>query len=77
MPHRLIARGSQDAEVLLVASPVSSSAPPLAGWLPAAEQTRALPGPRLMNFSSARPYRINLSTSNKQKESPPKNLPPR
>lgn len=76
LPHRLIARGPQDAEVLLVASPVSSPAPPGAGWLPAAEQTRALPVPRLMNFSSTRPSRINLSASNKQKESPPENLPP-
>jgi transcriptional regulator with XRE-family HTH domain len=76
LPHRLIARGPQDAEVVLVASPISNPAPPGTGWLAAAEQTRALPGPRLISFSSPRPSRITVSTSNKQKESPPDNPPP-
>jgi len=76
LPHRLIVRGPQEAEVLLVASPISSPAPSGTGWLASAEQTRALPGPRLMNFSSTRPSRISLSTSNKQKQSPPEKLPP-
>ena len=32
LPHRLIARGAHDAEVLLVASPVSNSSPTMSGW---------------------------------------------
>jgi len=75
LPHRLIAPGPADAEVLLVASPVSNPTPPGAGWLAPAKQTRALPGLRLVNFSSSRSSRSTPSRLNKK--SPPENLPPR
>jgi transcriptional regulator with XRE-family HTH domain len=74
LPHRLIAPGPEDAEVLLVASPVSNPTPPGTGWLAAAKPTRGLPGLRLVNFSSTRPSR--LSPSRTHKKSPPENPPP-
>lgn len=51
LPHRLIARGKSDAEVLLVASPVSN--PPSSGLAlhPAAGQNRAIPIASLMNYT--------------------------
>ena len=52
LPHRLMARGG-DAEVLLVASPVSSVGQPL---LPATGQHRAIPMPGLQTFpTNAKP----------------------
>jgi transcriptional regulator with XRE-family HTH domain len=51
LPHRLIARGRMDAEVLVVASPVASSGQPM---LPAASQHRAIPGFALLKFTSSR-----------------------
>ena len=63
LPHRLIARGPEDAEVLLVASPVSNPSPPGAGWLAPVKQTRAVPGFRLMNF--IRPSRLTLPRPNR------------
>ena len=47
LPHRLIARGKSDAEVLLVASPVGSTGPSM---LPQASQHRAIPMPTLQRF---------------------------
>jgi transcriptional regulator with XRE-family HTH domain len=47
LPHRLIARGKQDAEVLLVASPVMSPGQPM---LPTARQHRAIPALRLLDL---------------------------
>ncbi len=44
LPHRLIARGSRDAEVLLVASPLSGSVPIIHA---AFRQNRAIPAPPL------------------------------
>ena len=49
LPHRLIARGSVDAEVLVVASPVSS---PTAAAPPLVRQHRAIPAIGLLNFPS-------------------------
>jgi hypothetical protein len=49
-PHRLIARGTYDAEVLLVASPVPSPQPN--GMMqPLATQNRAIPVASRMSFS--------------------------
>jgi transcriptional regulator with XRE-family HTH domain len=48
LPHRLIARGKCDAEVLLVASPVSSAAP---AALPHVSQHRAIPMPNLQRIT--------------------------
>ena len=47
LPHRLIARGKRDAEVLLVASPVGN---PGQGLLPAISEHRALPAMRLLDL---------------------------
>lgn len=47
LPHRLIANGRKDAEVLLVASPVANSGQAI---LPVASQHRAIPAIRLLNF---------------------------
>jgi transcriptional regulator with XRE-family HTH domain len=47
LPHRLIANGKKDAEVLLVASPVANSSQMM---LPAVTQRRAIPAIRLLNF---------------------------
>ena len=49
LPHRLIARGKKDAEVLLVASPGASSGQVV---LPPASQHRAIPVIRLLDFKS-------------------------
>jgi len=46
LPHRLIASGDTDAEVLLVASPLSHSAP-----LPSTREARAIPVPALLDVS--------------------------
>jgi transcriptional regulator with XRE-family HTH domain len=56
LPHRLIACGSHDAEVLLVASPLSSTSPMIAGWQAAANQNqqRAIPAMGLMSFPQSR-----------------------
>jgi len=48
LPHRLIAKGNKDAEVLLVASPVASSPQ---RTLPAVGQHRAIPALGLLDFS--------------------------
>jgi transcriptional regulator with XRE-family HTH domain len=50
LPHRLIARGDCDAEVLLVAAPVNAAG---AMAMPAASQFRAIPMPALQSFPSA------------------------
>jgi transcriptional regulator with XRE-family HTH domain len=47
LPHRLIARGKTDAQVLLVASPVAGSGQVM---LPQASQHRAIPMIRLLDF---------------------------
>jgi transcriptional regulator with XRE-family HTH domain len=47
LPHRLIARGSRDAEVLVVASPLSSSLPMVN---PSVRQYRAIPALGLLEF---------------------------
>ncbi len=49
LPHRLIANGKKDAEVLLVASPVASSGQMT---LPSASQNRAIPARHLLSFPS-------------------------
>jgi transcriptional regulator with XRE-family HTH domain len=48
LPHRLIAKGKKDAEVLLVASPVANSAQVA---LPAVSERRAISPMRLLNFT--------------------------
>jgi transcriptional regulator with XRE-family HTH domain len=66
LPHRLIANGKKDAEVLLVASPVASSGQVM---LPAISQHRAIPAIRLLDlkpqykmagFVKARRTKINF-----------------
>jgi transcriptional regulator with XRE-family HTH domain len=47
LPHRLIAKGKKDAEVLLVASPVGNSSKVM---LPAISQHRAIPAIRLLDL---------------------------
>lgn len=47
LPHRLVTRGKKDAEVLLVASPVSS---PARTMLPSISENRAILPMHLMNF---------------------------
>jgi transcriptional regulator with XRE-family HTH domain len=47
LPHRLIAKGKKDAEVLLVASPVGNSSQMM---LPAYSQHRAIPAIRLLDL---------------------------
>jgi transcriptional regulator with XRE-family HTH domain len=49
LPHRLIARGNCDAEVLLVASPVAAAS---GTALPSVSQRRAIPMPALQTFPS-------------------------
>jgi len=49
LPHRLIARGGKDAEVLVVASPVVSPGQTI---LPSVSQHRAIPAMRLLHFQS-------------------------
>lgn len=49
LPHRLIAAGDRDAEVLLVASPVASGASPR---LPAVKEHRAISPMQMLNFPS-------------------------
>jgi len=44
LPHRLIARGTHDAEVLLVASPVSNPSSTVAGWQIPADRGGESPG---------------------------------
>jgi len=76
LPHRLIARGESDAEVLLVASPVASGSP--AGQ-PKVSQNRAIPCPPcrhllplrsrvLIHFSSKPPKRKKTPTHRKHHE---------
>jgi len=50
LPHRLIARGSADAELILVASPLSQSAPVSR---PSVREWRAIPNMRLLDLSNA------------------------
>ncbi len=66
LPHRLIARGLHDAEVLLVASPLSSTSPMIAGWQAAANQNqqRAIPAIGLMSFSQNRTDDVTAATAN-------------
>ena len=47
LPHRLIANGKRDAEVLLVASPVAGAGQRM---LPSVRQHRAIPAIRLLDF---------------------------
>jgi transcriptional regulator with XRE-family HTH domain len=74
LPHRLIAKGNRDAEVLLVASPVASSNQTM---LPAVSQNRAIPSMRLLNFDPrnetgfAKPRRTKIIFS-KTKSKPKK-----
>jgi transcriptional regulator with XRE-family HTH domain len=51
LPHRLSARGTRDAEVLVVASPLSGSLPFIP---PPGRQYRAIPAMPLLNFRSQR-----------------------
>jgi transcriptional regulator with XRE-family HTH domain len=64
LSHRLIARGEQDAEVLLVASPVATAGQPM---LPHISQHRAIPMPALQTFAVATSPRFNQLTSQKSK----------
>jgi transcriptional regulator with XRE-family HTH domain len=71
LPHRLIANGKKDAEVLLVASPVSSSSHAI---LPQVSQHRAIPMLNLLIFKSPmkmpakpRQTKINFKTKLKSK----------
>jgi len=67
LPHRLIARGRTDAEVLVVASPVANSGQTT---LPSASQHRAIPTFRLLDFqrqnetSLARPRQAKINVKN-------------
>jgi transcriptional regulator with XRE-family HTH domain len=54
LPHRLIARGSKDADVLLVASPLSNSSPMLPVWQSHSSQSHTFPGLNLISFSADR-----------------------
>lgn len=80
LPHRLIARGKADAEVLVVASPVSS--PAVSNWAPA-RQHRAIPVMNRLNFQPQTPVRPRgragrreaadptvLKTNNKKRKMP-------
>jgi transcriptional regulator with XRE-family HTH domain len=67
LPHRLIACGEQDAEILLVASPVGSVNQPM---LPQISQHRAIPMPVLQPFAVATP-RSNQLTFQKSKPKAP------
>jgi len=65
LPHRLIANGKKDAEVLLVASPAGNSSQVM---LPATGQHRAIPAIRLLDLkpqietgSFAKPRRTRIS----------------
>jgi transcriptional regulator with XRE-family HTH domain len=60
LPHRLIAKGPHDAEVLVVASPLSGSLPMMN---PSTRQFRAIPAFGLANFQSRRalPFASNRS----------------
>jgi transcriptional regulator with XRE-family HTH domain/uncharacterized cupin superfamily protein len=73
LPHRLIAKGKKDAEVLLVASPVGNSSQMT---LPANSQHRAIPATRLLDlkpqsqmarFADPRQTKINFKTKLKSK----------
>jgi quercetin dioxygenase-like cupin family protein len=64
LPHRLIARGEQDAEILLVASPVGSASQPM---LPQISQHRAIPMPVLQTFAATATSRFNQLTFQKSK----------
>ncbi len=71
LPHRLIAKGKKDAEVLLVASPVASSGQVM---LPTISQHRAIPMLNLLTFktpvemtSKPRQTKINFKTRLKSK----------
>jgi transcriptional regulator with XRE-family HTH domain len=70
LPHRLIARGRCDAEVLLVASPVAGAGP--AAPAPVS-QHRAIPMPILQTFPSAKPS-LDPSRFNQTKTANRKNL---
>jgi transcriptional regulator with XRE-family HTH domain len=80
LPHRLIARGDRDAEVLLVASPVATMAQPAAASI---SQHRAIPMPLLHTFPAASASRLDqlsfepTKTKNKTKAktSKPKDVP--
>ena len=80
LPHRLIANGKKDAEVLLVASPVGNSSQMI---LPANSQHRAIPAIRLLDlkpqnekagFEKPRQTKINFP-KNKLKPKNRKELP--
>jgi len=74
-PHRLIARGRRDAEVLLVASPVSSASGAFQNFQAAAGQNRAIPPMGLMNFiaaASSRPAKTKFADSPKPSRQPKK-----
>lgn len=69
LPHRLIARGNRDAEVLLVASPVASTGPMAQ---PQVSQHHAIPMPTLQTFPAVpgprlNPFVIQKPKSNKAK----------
>jgi len=71
LPHRLIARGKSDAEVLLVASPVASGSP--AGQ-PKVSQNRAIPLPALQTFTPVAKSRhdpLFFKTTQKKKDPNP------
>ena len=75
LPHRLIARGNRDAEVLLVASPVAASGPVM---LPQASQNRAIPMPSLQTFASPAKSRLDqffLKPTKIKKDHKPKDTP--
>jgi len=70
LPHRLIARGKKDAEVLVVASPVAG---PGQVMLPPISQHRAIPVVRLLDFqpqnetgASAKPRQTKIKPNQAQ-----------
>ena len=64
LPHRLIARGEKDAEVLLVASPVGTAGQPMLSQI---SQHRAIPMPVLQTFAVATSPRLNQLAFQKSK----------
>jgi transcriptional regulator with XRE-family HTH domain len=69
LPHRLIARGPQEAQVLVVASPVSSTpANPYLTHRRAIPAVNLLPLPKPPPFVSIRGRKVNLKSANLKKQ---------
>ena len=67
LPHRLIARGQRDAEVLLVASPLSGSVPIVHSTT---RQYRAIPVPSLPGWKPQIELSPHRATSKRERNSP-------